>query len=86
MKLNVKAFALACGLWWGGGMFFLAWWLIMLEGNPEPCLLNRMYPGYTMTPLGSLIGFGWGFIDAGIGGLIFAWLYNLIVDKFKKPT
>ncbi|MHC4784290.1 MAG: hypothetical protein ACYTE0_14800 [Planctomycetota bacterium] len=42
MRLNVKAFALACGLIWGLGLFCMAWWLILLEGNnPEPCLLNR---------------------------------------------
>ena len=85
MKLNVKAFAVACGLIWGFGLFCLAWWLIMLEGGiPKPCLLNRMYPGYTMTAVGSMIGLIWGFIDAGIGGFIFAWLYNLLVDKCQK--
>ncbi|MEN8126828.1 MAG: bacteriophage holin [Planctomycetota bacterium] len=87
MKLNIKAFALSCGLIWGFGLFFMAWWLIMLEdGNPESCLLNRMYPGYTMTPVGSLIGAAWGFFDAGIGGLVFAWLYNLFADKFNKTA
>jgi hypothetical protein len=34
-----------------------------------------------MTPVGSLIGMVWGFIDAGIGGAVFAWLYNLLADK-----
>ena len=87
MKLNVKAFALASGLIWGFGMFFLTWWLIILEGNtPAPCLLNRMYPGYTFTPVGSIIGLVWGFIDAGFGGLIFAWIYNLLAEKFQKTT
>ena len=87
MKLNVKAFALACGLLWGFGLLFLAWWLMWLEeGTPAPCLLNRMYPGYHFTPVGSLIGLGWGFVDAGIGGLIFAWLYNLLAGKFTKKT
>ena len=82
MKLNVKAFALACGLLWGLGVFFLTWWLIFLEGNePAGCFLNRVYKGYTMTPLGSIVGAVWGFIDAGIGGLIFAWLYNLLAGK-----
>ena len=84
MKLNVKAFALTCGLLWGFGILFLTWWLIMLENDPGGCLLNRMYPGYTMTPIGSLIGAAWGFVDAGIGGLIFAWLYNLLVAKCTK--
>jgi len=85
MKLNIKAFALTCGLIWGFALFFMAWWLILLEGNnPEPCLLNRVYPGYTMTPIGSVIGMVWGFIDAGIGGAIFVWLYNLLAAKSQK--
>ncbi len=86
MKLNVKAFALACGIIWGLGVFCLTWWLIMLEGDtPSICLLNRIYKGYTMTPVGSLIGAVWGFVDAGIGGAIFAWLYNLLAAKCTNP-
>jgi hypothetical protein len=27
MKINVKAFALACGIMWGLGLFALTWWL-----------------------------------------------------------
>ena len=85
MKLNAKAFALACGLLWGLCVFVLTWWLILLEGNnPAPCFLNRVYKGYTMTPIGSIIGTAWGFIDAGIGGAIFAWLYNLLSEKCPK--
>jgi hypothetical protein len=26
----------------------------------------------------------WGLIDAGIGGAIFAWLYNLLSEKCSK--
>lgn len=81
MKLNIKAFALSCGILWAVGVFCLTWWLIMLEGEPAGCLLNRMYKGYTMTPAGSLIGAIWGFFDAAIGGAIFAWLYNVLAGK-----
>jgi hypothetical protein len=28
MKLNTGAFALAFGVWWGGGIFIATWWLI----------------------------------------------------------
>ncbi|MHC4555571.1 MAG: hypothetical protein ACYSUS_09895 [Planctomycetota bacterium] len=68
MRLNVKAFALACGLIWGLGLFCMAWWLILLEGNN----------------VGSLVGMVWGLVDAGIGGAIFAWLYNLMSKKCTK--
>ncbi|HOK95601.1 MAG TPA: bacteriophage holin [Anaerohalosphaeraceae bacterium] len=83
MKLNVKAFGLACGLLWGIGVFFLTWWLIALEGiDAPPTIINRVYPGYEITPIGAVVGMVWGFIDAGIGGAVFAWLYNLLALKF----
>lgn len=79
MKLNVKAFALACGLIWGVGLFALTWWLIMLEGaTGEKLGIGRFYIGYNVSALGSLIGMVWAFADAFIGGGIFAWLYNLL--------
>jgi hypothetical protein len=37
MKLNIKAFSLACGIIWGLGLFCLTWWIIAfegLQGNP----------------------------------------------------
>jgi len=37
-----------------------------------------------MSPLGSLIGLVWGFVDGLIGGAIFAWLYNLLAARFSK--
>jgi hypothetical protein len=47
MRLNVKAFALACGLIWGLGLFCMAWWLILLEGNnPERGLTGRHGLGF----------------------------------------
>ena len=34
--------------------------------------------GYSFTLLGSVIGTAWSFVDWGIAGVIFAWLYNKI--------
>ena len=83
MRLNVKAFALACGLMWGVGLFALTWWLMMFEGaTGEKLGIGRFYIGYNVSPLGSVIGMVWGFFDAIIGGAIFAWLYNLL----SKPA
>jgi hypothetical protein len=77
MKLSVKAFAIACALIWGLGIFCLTWWIIVLEGAGGPAgFLGRIYPGYAITPLGSLIGLVWALIDGFLGGLVFAWLYN----------
>lgn len=73
MKLNVKAFGLACGLVWGLGLFLLTWWILAFEGNSAgPTFIGRIYRGYTITPVGSMVGLAWGFLDGWIGGLIFA--------------
>jgi hypothetical protein len=80
-KLNVKAFALACGICWGGGMFILGILdTISTWGDAWGALMATIYLGYSPTILGSIIGGIWGFIDAGIGGMVIAWLYN----KFSK--
>lgn len=85
MKLNVKAFALTCGILWGFGIFFLTWWIIVFEGATyEITFIGRLYIGYSISPLGSIIGLVWAFFDALIGGLVFAWLYNYIADRLKK--
>lgn len=77
MKLNIKAFALACGIFWGLAVLLLTWWVIAFDQAQEDSLsLLKLYPGYTVTPIGSLIGMLGAFIDALIGGVIFAWLYN----------
>jgi len=44
-------------------------------------LFERIYIGYSYTPLGSVIGAAYGFVDFGIAGAIFAWLYNWINKK-----
>jgi hypothetical protein len=82
MKLNVKAFALACGLIWGVGLFLLTWWIIAFDGPlGDPTFLGRIYRGYTITPLGSVIGLIWALIDGTIGGGVLAWLYNLLAAR-----
>ena len=85
MKLNIKAFAITFSLYWGLGLFFLTWWMIMFGGaTQETTFIGKIYIGYNISPLGSVIGLIWALIDGFIGGLIFAWLYNLILDKVSK--
>ena len=82
MKLDVKACAVAFALIWGLGLFLLTWWVIWFDGpNEDKNLIGMVYRGYTITPLGSLIGLLWAFFDGLIGGAIFAWLYNLLVGS-----
>ncbi|MGL1931295.1 MAG: bacteriophage holin [Desulfotalea sp.] len=85
MKLNVKAFALTCGLVWGMALFFLTWWIIMFDGaTGEITLIGRIYRGYNISPVGSVIGLIWASLDGLIGGAIFAWMYNFISARCNK--
>jgi hypothetical protein len=82
MKLNIKAFALTCGLVWGIALFLLTWWFIAFDGSTgEPTLIGRLYRGYSISPAGSFIGLAWAFGDGLVMGAIFAWLYNLATRR-----
>ena len=88
MKLNVLAVGLACGLIWGLGLFLITWWIIMFDGQQvgETLVLGRIYRGYDVTTMGSLIGLAWGFVDGLVGGIIFAWLYNFLAGRFDRTA
>ena len=82
MKLNVKAFSLAFGLIWGLGLFCLTWWIIAFDGaTGETTIIGQVYRGFNISPMGSLIGLVWAFVDGAVGGAIFAWLYNFIISR-----
>lgn len=84
MKLNIKAMAIASGLLWGIGLFVMTWWLIAFEGaSDDPTWIGKFYRGYTISPMGSMIGLLWSIPDAFIGGAVFAWMYNMFCTKMK---
>ena len=82
--MSIRSVGLTTGNFGACTMFLLAWWLI-LTGNAEGpvTLFERIYIGYSFTPIGSVIGAVWGFVDFGIAGALFAWLYNLINKRFN---
>ena len=77
MKLNLKAFALAGGILWGASLFVLTWLSLWGYGNVDAAsIVKSYYLGYSVSPIGSVIGAVYGFFDAGIGCAIFALIYN----------
>jgi len=87
MKLNPKAFGLAAGIVWGINWFFLTWWMILFEGiTHDVTLVGRWYRGYTVSPIGSLVGLIWGFVDGFLLGLVTAWLYNKLAPRFQSKN
>ncbi len=82
MKLDVKAFAITCGLLMGLGLFLATWWIIILDGSSDRMtFIGQIYRGYGLNGMGSLIGLVWGVVDGAIGGAIFAWLYNALASR-----
>ena len=85
MKLNIKPFALTCGLIWGFGLLFITWWIILFDGaTGEATIIAKVYRGYCISIGGSFIGFAWGLVDGIIGGAIFASVYNYFATRFLK--
>ncbi|MCJ7813622.1 bacteriophage holin [bacterium] len=82
MKLNIKAFALTCGLTCGFGLLLITLLLVYFEGaSHQITFIGRIYRGYNISITGGLIGLIWGFFDGLIGGAIFAWIYNLFCGR-----
>lgn len=76
-KLDVRAFGLACGIVWGAGMFIIGLMTAFSTwGAGFERVMSTLYIGFSPTLLGSVIGAAWGFVDAGIGGLVVALIYN----------
>ena len=85
MILNIKYFALACGVAWAIGIFIFTWCIIAIEGSThERTFIGRIYRGYTISPKGSLIGALWGFFDGLLGGAVLGFIYNSIVKFIIK--
>ncbi len=82
MKLDVKGFALTCGSLWGVGLFLVTWWIIAIDGTVEgSTFVGRVYRGYGISPMGSVIGLAWALPDGAIGGAIFALVYNVFAGR-----
>ncbi len=82
MKLNVTAFAAAGGILWGASVFILTWLALWGYGNVDAASIAKAYYiGFTVSPVGSVIGAVYGFFDAGIACAIFALIYNKLTGK-----
>ena len=76
-KLDVKAFGLTLGIIWAAGMLIMGILNMMFDwGTTFLMVMSSVYVGLKPTVLGIIIGTAWGFVDAGIAGVLVAWLYN----------
>ena len=83
-RLGALASGLVAGLLAGMSLFVATLWLVLKGGHPvgpHLGLLGQFFIGYTVTPVGSLVGLVYGF---GTGFVLFycgAALYNWIADR-----
>ncbi len=84
MRLSIKKFALSCSVLWGLAILIVSTANMIWPsyGGVFLTVVASIYPGYeAMQGIGSIIiGTLYALVDAGIGGAIFAWLYNFIPD------
>jgi len=81
-RLNARAWGTAMGLLLGGGLF-LATIFLVVRGGPTVGahlgLLRAYFPGYSVTVLGSFVGFVYGFVVGYALGRVIGMVYNRIV-------
>jgi len=82
MKLSLKALSLSLGLVWAGAVF-LTTLLSIFTGYGEEFLnlIASLYPGYTISWAGSIIGLIYAFVDGFICALIFGLIYNSFIRE-----
>jgi hypothetical protein len=80
MKFKPLALGLSLGIVWGCALFITTW-LSYFTGYGKSMLevlAGSIYPGYTISPVGSVLGFFYGFADLTIMGVLVGWIYNKI--------
>lgn len=82
MKLKPVALGIALGIVWGVSLFLTTWVSYLSEAGYARLFLQTLagsiYPGYSITPAGSILGLVYGFIDGLVGGWVIGWIYNRI--------
>jgi len=84
MKLSVKSLTVTMALFWGGTVFLVALinFLAPPYGEAFLDLVSSVYPGYkVVSSFGSVIvGTLYALVDGAVGGVLFAWMYNMFAD------
>ena len=84
LRLNGRAWGIAAGLLLGGGLF-IATNILVLKGGPNVGkhlrLLGVLFPGYSVTFVGSIIGFIYAFVLGYAIGRLIGGVYNKLVGS-----
>ena len=77
--LDPRALGLTGGLTLAGWVVIIGVLSRISWGDRWRRLFADLYPGYSTSPLGLLIGAVWAFVDGFTAGAVFALLYNRLV-------
>jgi len=83
MKLRPVALGVALGSVWGVSLFITTW-ISYYTGYGRlflEVLAQSIYPGYTITPLGSFLGLSYGFADGFVSAALMGYIYNKLVKR-----
>lgn len=83
MKLRPFALGIGLGTVWGVSLFITTW-VSYFTGYGRlflEVLAQSIYPGYTISPIGSFLGLFYGFLDGLISGSCIALIYNKFVER-----
>ena len=87
LRLNANILGIVLGIITGLGIFVVTNFLILKGGEvvgPHLALLRNFFPFYSVTFLGSIVGFGWGLLTGYVAGFVIASIYNLVVKLKSK--
>ena len=84
-RISPLALGLALGVTWGVSVMLMGIVAFyFMYGTAFVTAMGAIYVGYEASILGSIIGGFIGFVDAFIGGVVIAWLYNVFSGCCKK--
>lgn len=81
-RLNARAWGIAFGLLGGLGLLASTWILVLRGGDvvgPHLGLLANIFPGYSVSIVGGLIGFVYAFVVGYAFGRLVGMAYNWMV-------
>jgi hypothetical protein len=83
-RINARAWGIATGLVFGMGLL-IATNVLILKGGPNVGahlgLLRAYFPGYSVTFLGSLVGFVYAFVLGYMLGRLVGTVYDWLVER-----
>jgi hypothetical protein len=88
LRLEAVLQGIVAGIMLGLAVFGATIWLLARGGpvvGPHLALLGQFFPGYAVTPIGSVIGLAWGFVYGFAGGALVSLLYNWLVRLRGGP-